>query len=157
MVTKEKAMKTNMEAPKKESKLGLCMRSIICCKRTNKVKQKTVTMEKKGIARICPCLGGKSTDEKLTTSKAWSNKSDGTADSKMSKKGYDNESFGLVTYHCHITFLSFSNLCSRLCMSLMCCRKKPKPEDRRSSMMSKKASIGPTVQTEVIKLLVSDP
>lgn len=87
MATKTKPMKSSVEAPKKESKLGLCMKSMICCKRTNKVKQKTMTMEKKGLARICPCLRGKGKEEQLTASKAWSNKSDGTAESKTSKKG----------------------------------------------------------------------
>ncbi|XP_063708768.1 protein stum [Culicoides brevitarsis] len=109
-------------------KPGLCTR-LCCCRRKDKVSEKkSVTMmdsePKKGLAKICPCFAKK--EDKMKASKAWSNKTSMSTQSAP-KKGF----------------------CARLCEKLMCCRKKPKEEDnRRTSIISKKPSIGPTVKTE---------
>lgn len=65
---------------------GLCAK-LSCCKRKDKVSEKSGSMDmeqKKGLARICPCLG-KNKEDKLKASKAWSNKSMSTTSAP--KKG----------------------------------------------------------------------
>lgn len=42
--------------------------------------------------------------------------------------------------------------CSRICSTLMCCRKKEKVESRRTSMLSKKQSLAPTIPPPEVKL-----
>ncbi|CRK91807.1 CLUMA_CG005432, isoform A [Clunio marinus] len=37
------------------------------------------------------------------------------------------------------------NCCSRMCNAMICCRKKKKPSSRRTSMLSKKQSLAPTI------------
>lgn len=54
----------------KQSKLGLCMRSLVCCKRSNKVRQNVADKDKTFMRKMCPCFGKK--DSQMDGSKAWS-------------------------------------------------------------------------------------
>lgn len=45
-------------------------------------------------------------------------------------------------------FCYYRGLCARMCSKLLCCRKKPDAESRRTSMNSKKQSIAPTIPPE---------
>lgn len=67
-------------------KPGLCAK-LSCCKRKDKISQKSDSMDaepKKGLAKICPCLS-KNKEDKVKASKAWSNKSMSTTSAP--KKG----------------------------------------------------------------------
>ena len=44
--------------------------------------------------------------------------------------------------------------CSRMCNALMCCRKKKKVESRRTSMLSKKQSLAPTIPPPEVKFIL---
>uniref|UniRef100_A0A336MXS2 CSON009633 protein n=1 Tax=Culicoides sonorensis TaxID=179676 RepID=A0A336MXS2_CULSO len=123
---KEGSTATLQSKSSKMEKPGICSK-LMCCRRKDKVSEKSDMMEngkKTGLARICPCMGRKNKEDKMKASKAWTNKSISTTSAP--KKG------------CFGRFID----------KMMCCRKKPTEEERRASIISKKASIGPTVKTE---------
>lgn len=91
MKTKKATTVGDETQSQKQSKLGLCMRSLICCKRTNKITQKTAEQKKSFVSRICPCLGSKK-DTGIKSSKAWSSNAETLAPSPAKKK-YENKNY----------------------------------------------------------------